>query len=325
MIHLCWLLAFAPNLTLKHMVELKVAPAENPRLLKANDSFWYADYWAHKVYKVDQNGNPLLTIDGNDESVARFSKPSNLLLFENGKTLLIEASYGHMLLFDTTTGAHIRDVKRFFPLSALHKFDEHSFRVVYGGRPVSHEGQSKSINNFFHLNLAGAHLDEKLLLEKKYHENQTIGAPSSAIDQNDILYWSNGYLETMVLDLKTETYSDWRLKAPKHYRPPPEKPLPRAHFFDRKRALAYVASFTTLSRFEVLAGRYLVVAYKIHTPYPYSLDVYDLKNRKRIIANVPVQGQLKASRGQQLILVETDEFRDDDPKYDRALIYELEL
>lgn len=113
-----------------------------------------------------------------------------------------------------------------------------------------------------------------------------------------------------VVEMYSENKSEpliWSLEPPAHYREPPSGGLNlKRHRYHLDTLRKYLDSFTQLSDFTIMDRRYLSVVWQIRHPYPYSMDIYHLESRARIVSNFRPPGFCHAVSGNQLYVVQAD-------------------
>jgi len=256
--------------------------------LKGN--IYYANYWEHAVYGLDQDGALHMRYGSPGGGPGELHKPFQLLLHDQDQFLVVVGGDDRIQVFSTQSGAFVRSLP-YLGVNGL---------------------MSNPAGGFL-----GIGMQDKFLIQEIDEQGQKgkewmrgLGYSSAAasirwsfaMSPRGTIYYAEGVTpELLHAQWRDEQVKVWTLSIPAHYVDPPGKPLPQEAYFDRKKVEAYYDSFSQIYDLFVLPeSEVLLVVWKINEPVPYAVEAYDLKTRQRVLANFHPRGRPVCSRGELL-------------------------
>ncbi len=282
-------------------VVLNVASTANPQF-HVDDAgcVWLTDFLGENLFRLDPKGRVILSrVNPMNGGPGEFTKPRSFVTFPHSQSLLVVSQYGQTDRFDFS-GTFQQQLFRFLPNAGVIAWDAQRewMLYVFGGNQVARLGPEQ--HNMLVVDREGNLIESWFLEPEKLAEDRVPAgvAFSVTVDANRTLYMSSGgYREVRVAKPGAASSQVWTLAAPRFYRAPPARRLPEHEWVNKKKVMAHYQSFTQLSKLAVVNGHYLLVCWRLHKPWSHCLDVYDLRDRRRVVANYRLPGELIGAVG----------------------------
>ena len=253
---------------------------------------YYANYWDHKVTKLDANGRKLFDIGQAGNGPGEYFKPMHMCLLNSEAVILVKGISRHANLYDTSSGQYIRQIS-----------------LEQSGTVLPYPDNSKKflvlVGTGFSGYMATLYSDSDENSEKWFSWSSNLrgfesvrGGPVNSIkstftcDPHGEIYYSEGsYPKLMVVSKESEIFQMWDLAIPLGYKAPPEKPFQMEKMFDKDAVSDYFDSYSQIDQIAYLDDMKMVVSWKMPGER-FVLDFYDLKTRERDLGNIKAPGRL---------------------------------
>jgi len=268
-------------------------------VFRKDGSFYCADYWDSQVVLFDADGRLLKVIAEQGDGPGEVRKPQWLFLVENESKLLVIESRSRWSTFHTANDEFDRVVAKYQPANKWEQKDDHSLVGIFTN--TSHFFVEVGINGKIRNSWGDVPPDDPdFIWTRRY---ATALGPMGTV-----LYQEGTWPEIQIYQKGRPDPTVWQLQLPQHYREPPDKPYPlRRLGFDRDKLNERIQSYSQVAEFFVLGGRYVAVLWNIHEPYEYSLDIYDVHSRARLIGNFVVPGTYVSAGSNRMYFLEERE------------------
>ena len=274
----------------------------------SNDSFWLADRKNSWIKRFDYNGKELTHIFyGSGDGPGEFIKPRNLIELPEQDMLVVASQHGKTLSFNTKTGAFQDNLINFQPYQNSAGWGNSSFIFLWTRK--SDDNQA----SFVVFDHQGKQQESWEVPRPEYQKDYIYEvARGYAVVRNKVYIGHMVRPEIMELSYRKGKPVTWPIHRPKGYIEPPKQKLSRADMFNRKKVIDYVDSFTYMDNIFALNNQYLIVQWNHAESEPMTIDIYRLSDRKRILANHPIEGRIMGTSGNRIFTIHDIEEDDED-------------
>jgi len=266
----------------------------------------------NQVYMLSPKGELIRKIGHPGFGPGEFASIGEMLLLENGNTLVVAETNGRISKFNTATGEFLGMVQKYFICYRTLKWDEKTF--------VSVQNQT---DQFFTLLSLDGDIGKSWFPDPPRPIVWTRKHAVALGPEREIFFQEGTRPEIWVIPDGKDYKTVWELLKPKHYREPPEKPFNTSYAYDRVKIQEYFESYTHLERLVNVNDTFLLVVWAIHEPYSHSVDIYDIRTRE-LLGRSRMPGKYVAASGELVYFFE-NHFSDDpaDDEYWQANIFEI--
>ncbi len=264
-------------------------------------------YWHSRILMFDSSGNFIRNLAGSGDGPGEVREPCFALPIEeiekggkrSKRMVIIEGGQPRAHVFDMNTGKFIKQING-FPMANKWVSNGRSFASLHNGIASKH--------------LFFVH-DKDFAVVQKIGEKDPIPRFdflsrrfAMAYDSNGKVYYQEGSQpEIHVYENGRDTYRNWKLKAPRHFREFKAPMDTRKTGMNRNKAVEHMKSFTHLNALMIDQNSLLIVEWLTWEPTLKSFDFYDLESRRLLHSDFGSDADLTTCANGKLYLLNASE------------------